>query len=88
MLKPSCGCAERDAVAVGQPRAALLLAVDQDLAVAVQLLELEVAAVEDDLRVVCATLASGRWMSLPSARPSVVTGLCSAVKIGGPSFGK
>ena len=46
------GVAERDAVAVDEARAALLLAVDQDLAGLVDLFEVEVAAVEEDLRVV------------------------------------
>ena len=44
--------AEGDAIAVNEPRAALLLAVDRDLGVAVRLLQDEVAAVEEDLRVV------------------------------------
>ena len=46
------GVAEREAVAVDEARAALLLAVDEDLGLAVDLLEVEVAAVEEDLGVV------------------------------------
>ena len=45
------GVAERDAIAVDEAGAALLLAVDQDLAGLVDLLEIEVTAVEEDLRV-------------------------------------
>ena len=41
-------------VAVDEARAALLLAVDEDLGVCVDLFEVEVAAVEEDLRVVSA----------------------------------
>ena len=42
---------ELDAVAVDEPRAALALAVDGDLGVFVELFEREIAAVEEDLRV-------------------------------------
>src|SRR6185436_15168534 len=43
---------EREPVAVTEPPAALLLAVDGDLGLPVALFEVEVATVEDDLRVV------------------------------------
>ncbi len=67
---------EREAVAVDEARAALLLAVDEDLALLVDLLEVEVAAVEEDLRVrLGQTAGSGSATSLPSARPIVDTGL-------------
>src|SRR5262249_19038246 len=43
--------AEDDAVAVDEPTAPLLLTVDEDLGLPVPLFEVEVAAIEDDLRV-------------------------------------
>ncbi len=47
----SSDVAEREPVAVNQTRAALLLAVDEDLGLLVDLFEVEVAPVEEDLRV-------------------------------------
>ena len=45
------GVAQRQAVAVDEPGAALLLAVDEDLALLVDLFEVEIAPVEEDLGV-------------------------------------
>ena len=79
------GVAEREAVAVDEARAALLLAVDEDLALLVDLFEVEVAPVEEDLRVrLGERRRSARATSLPSARPTVVTGLYRTKVRGGP----
>src|SRR5207244_1526849 len=50
--EPQLRFAEREAVTIGEAGAALLLAVDENFAFAIQLFQLKVAAVEDDLRVV------------------------------------
>ena len=72
-----------------EPRAALLLAVDEDLGLPVDLLEVEVAAVEEDLRVVLGD--PGRVdseKSLPSDLPMVVTALWTLYSRGPPCEGK
>ena len=76
MLKESSTSPSVSAVAVDEARAALLLAVDEDVGLLVDLFEVEVTPVEEHLHVRLGQAVSlGMATSLPSARPTVVTGL-------------